>query len=89
MKTLADSLLQFQIYPRAPLKSLFTAASPDSLELLEQMVMFDPLKRPTALECLNHTYFTAMPRPTPPDKLPKDIKISKRKTDTSGCFILI
>lgn len=47
MKSLPD-YHEFQIYTKTPLKSLFTAASKDALDLLEKMLVFDPLKRITA-----------------------------------------
>lgn len=74
-------------YPRTPLKSLFTAATPDALELLEKMLSYDPLKRPTSLEVLQHKYFAALPRPTHPSRLPKpaqeEDKGTKRKFNES------
>lgn len=73
LKSLPD-YFEFKVYQRMPLKTLFTAASQDSLDLLEKMVTYDPLKRPTCEECLSHEYFTKLPRPTPPHKLPRDIQ---------------
>lgn len=35
------------------------------------MLLYDPLKRPTAQECLDHHYFKGLPRPTRTEKLPK------------------
>ncbi|KAJ3301656.1 TFIIH complex serine/threonine-protein kinase subunit kin28 [Blyttiomyces sp. JEL0837] len=62
--------LEFKQYPRTPLKTLFTAAGNDSLDLLERMLIYDPTKRITAADALEHFYFRNMPRPTPPAKLP-------------------
>jgi len=53
-----------------PLKQRFTAATDDALDLLEKMLLFDPQKRLTAVEVLQHRYFNAFPPPTEPSKLP-------------------
>ncbi|KAJ3221068.1 TFIIH complex serine/threonine-protein kinase subunit kin28 [Clydaea vesicula] len=60
-------------FPRNSLGSLFTAAGVDALNLLEKMLVFDPLKRISAEEALRHFYFTNKPYPTKPHKLPKDV----------------
>ncbi|KAJ3409222.1 TFIIH complex serine/threonine-protein kinase subunit kin28 [Chytridiales sp. JEL 0842] len=72
--------LQFPPYPKTPLKTLFTAAGDDALDLLEKMLIFDPLKRITAQEALEHFFFRNMPRPTVPEKLPR---ISKAPTESA------
>ncbi|CAG8539639.1 8816_t:CDS:2 [Paraglomus occultum] len=66
--------MKFQKYPKTPLKALFTAAGNDTLDLLEKMLSYDPNKRLTTREALNHPYFRNKPRPTPPGKLPKQEK---------------
>ncbi|KAJ3160556.1 TFIIH complex serine/threonine-protein kinase subunit kin28 [Geranomyces variabilis] len=63
----------FEQFPRNPLRNLFTAASADALALMESMLLYDPLRRPTAHDALNHFYFRNQPRPTPPAKLPRDV----------------
>lgn len=70
MSTLPDFHV-LSAYPRTPLKSLFTAATPDALDLLEKMLSYDPLKRPNCMQVLQHNYFAALPRPTHPSRLPK------------------
>jgi cyclin-dependent kinase 7 len=47
MTTLPD-YVAYATFPKTPLKSLFTAAGDDALDLLEKMLVFDPLKRITA-----------------------------------------
>ncbi|KAJ1549561.1 TFIIH complex serine/threonine-protein kinase subunit kin28 [Cladochytrium tenue] len=42
--------LEFPSYPRTPLKTLFTAAGDDALDLLEKMLVYDPTKRITAFD---------------------------------------
>ena len=70
----------FTIYQKTPLNTIFTAASTETLDLLEKMLTFDPCQRPTALESLNHPYFKTLPRPTKPEKLPKPLsKVETKK----------
>ncbi|KAI9206201.1 kinase-like domain-containing protein [Polychytrium aggregatum] len=57
--------------PKPPLLSLFSAAGEDVLDLLESMLIYDPLKRITANDALAHRYFTNLPRPTAPERLPR------------------
>ena len=73
MKTLPD-YHELPVYPRTPLKSLFTAATSEALDLLEKMLYYDPLKRPSSQQVLKHDYFAASPRPTHPSRLPKPVK---------------
>ncbi|KAJ7065207.1 kinase-like domain-containing protein [Mycena amicta] len=58
-------------FVRAPLRDLFTAASVDALNLLTQCLLYEPRKRITAVDALNHAYFFALPYPSHPSKLPK------------------
>ncbi|KAJ3191181.1 TFIIH complex serine/threonine-protein kinase subunit kin28 [Irineochytrium annulatum] len=67
--------LQFENYPKQPMKALFTAAGDDTLDLLEKMLKFRPSSRITAMDALLHFYFRNPPAPTPPDRLPRDTKV--------------
>ncbi|KAF7317894.1 Cmgc cdk cdk7 protein kinase [Mycena kentingensis (nom. inval.)] len=58
-------------FPKAPLRDLFTAASVDALNLLGQCLIYEPRKRITAKDALYHAYFSALPYPSHPSKLPK------------------
>lgn len=62
--------VEFNVYPRPDQKLLFTAASDQELDLLSSMLALDPLKRLTTTQALRHSYFTDLPRPTAPEKLP-------------------
>ena len=68
MSTLPD-YVKFPHYPRHSLKQLFTAADAVTLDLLESLLAFDPMKRPTALEALKHPYFAQGASPTSPERL--------------------
>lgn len=80
MKDLPDHV-PFAVQPKPPLKSIFTAASEDALDLLERMLTFDPNKRITARQALQHEYFKAAPRPTEPEKLPRPLKAASSKNN--------
>lgn len=61
---------EFQSVPGTPLESLFTAASNDALDLMRRLLAFNPLRRMTCLQALNHEYFRSKPDATPLGKLP-------------------
>lgn len=61
-------------FPKPPLRDLFTAASADALNLLSKCLVYEPRKRISAREALYHPYFSALPYPTHPSKLPKPAK---------------
>ncbi len=42
--------------PRS-LQSLIQCASPDAIDLIRDMLQYDPYKRPTASECLQYPLF--------------------------------
>ena len=42
--------------PRADFKTVFQGANPLAIDLLEKLLVLDPEKRPTAVECLRHPY---------------------------------
>ncbi|KAN0088551.1 Protein kinase-like domain containing protein [Tylopilus felleus] len=75
-------------FPRTPLRELFTAASGDALNLLSKCLMYEPRRRIGAREvcfslfenhvALHHPYFTSLPYPTHPSKLPKPASVQSR-----------
>ncbi|KAF9778326.1 CMGC/CDK/CDK7 protein kinase [Thelephora terrestris] len=74
---------QFQ---KTPLRDLFTAATADCLNLLGKCLLYEPRRRVSAKEALNHSYFFALPNPTHPSKLPKppSAHSSKPSDDLDG-----
>ncbi|KAE9600238.1 putative protein-serine/threonine kinase CMGC-CDK-CDK7 family [Lupinus albus] len=65
--------VEYQYVPAPPLRSLFPMASDDALDLLSKMFTYDPKVRISAQQALEHrhVYFTSVPLPTDPDKLPR------------------
>ncbi|KAJ3311529.1 TFIIH complex serine/threonine-protein kinase subunit kin28, partial [Gonapodya sp. JEL0774] len=64
-----------------PLREIFKSASSEALDLLSKMLLYDPLKRISAKEALEHPFFLTEPRPTPPAMLPK---LPGSQADTPG-----
>lgn len=60
-----------KVYPKPPIKQTFSAAPVNALDLLQKMLIFDPLKRITAYDALQHEYFKEDPIPTRPEHLPR------------------
>jgi cyclin-dependent kinase 7 len=58
-------------FPKLPLRDLFTAATADCLNLLARTLLYEPRRRISALDALHHPYFSALPNPSHPSKLPK------------------
>lgn len=56
-KDLKDFIQRLLPCSRVPFYKLFPRANPLALDLLEKMLRFNPQKRPTAKECINHKYF--------------------------------
>lgn len=80
--------ISFGQYQKKPLETIIRDASPEAIDLIEQMLSYDPQKRPTASQILTHPYFTKsmkMPPTVGPSPLPygevsaKEV-VSKRKT---------
>ena len=75
----------FTQQPKTPLRSIFTAASDDALDLLEiGLLTFNPAKRPQPKESLEHYYFKSAPLPTDPTKLPKPIGKEQTQNYNAG-----
>ncbi|KAK7314622.1 hypothetical protein VNO77_33149 [Canavalia gladiata] len=63
--------VEYQFVPAPPLRSLFPMASDDALDLLSKMFTYDPKTRISVHQALEHRYFSSVPLPTDPDKLPR------------------
>ncbi len=62
--------IEFKAQPAINLtETLFTAASPDAIDLLSQMLVLGPSNRTTAVEALRHSYFSSNPPPSHPSSL--------------------
>ena len=63
--------VQFKTYPCTPLSDIFTAASPDLIELMTRLLSLDPMQRSKCSEALKMDYFGKnKPAPTPGPLLP-------------------
>ncbi|KAI5634685.1 protein kinase domain-containing protein [Phthorimaea operculella] len=51
----------FPEYPPQDLADVLPRVHPQALDLIKRMLVFDPVKRLTALDCLEHPYFTDEP----------------------------
>lgn len=49
--------IQFGQYSKVGLDSIIRSASSDAIDLMEQMLQYDPVKRPSASQILQHPYF--------------------------------
>ncbi|KAG6753869.1 hypothetical protein POTOM_041871 [Populus tomentosa] len=54
-----------------PWRKLCPTASDDALDLLSKLFTYDPKTRITVQQALEHRYFTSVPLPTDPAKLPR------------------
>ena len=48
--------VQFGQYTRVPLENIIKSASPDAIDLLNQMLQYDPAKRISLTEALHHPF---------------------------------
>lgn len=73
-----QNYMEFERIQGKPLKSLFPSATEDAVDLLLQLLQFNPSSRVTAKQALQHRYFTSAPAMTPIDKLPKVDKTKQK-----------
>ncbi|KPI84240.1 mitogen-activated protein kinase (MPK9) [Leptomonas seymouri] len=50
--------MRFPTVAPTPLRQILSTAPPAAVDLMEQMLRFNPAERPTATQCLQHPYFT-------------------------------
>ncbi|EFA81670.1 p34-cdc2 protein [Heterostelium album PN500] len=74
--TSLPNYIQFTDFPATPFAQLFSAASPDAIDLLQKMLTYNPAARCSATEALAHPYFSNSPKPSAPKDLPKPSKPS-------------
>lgn len=60
----------------------FTAASDEALDLLNQFLLFDPCKRISARDALNHPYLTKPPLPCSPSQFLEKVKTGRLLLDS-------
>ena len=80
---LANALgFSFPSFVKNDLSSIIKNASDDACDLMQKMFHFDPKKRPTAQECLQHPYFKGVQ--VPKYEPPKSSHGVPRKTKGQG-----
>jgi len=77
--TSLPSYTEFDSWPATPFEKIFTAASPDALDLIRQLLRYDPKQRLSATQVLAHKYFQSPPTATPPRSLPKPPVLPSKK----------
>jgi mitogen-activated protein kinase 1/3 len=65
--------------PGIPLYSMYPQAHPLAIDLLQKMLIFDPSKRISVIEALEHPYMAALydPSANPPAQVPIDLDIDE------------
>jgi cyclin-dependent kinase 7 len=75
--------VEFKPQPKLDVSSLFTAATPDAMDLLSKLLVLHPAKRMGAADALRHAYFSNAPPPSDPGSLslplPEERKGLERK----------
>lgn len=70
----------FPKFVATSLSTLIPNAPESAIELMEQMMQYDPNKRPTAADCLKHEYFNGF---TPPEQTNITRKLSSGRSPTN------
>jgi serine/threonine protein kinase len=64
VKLAAAMNFRFPQFSPTPLNKIITNASPEAIDLITALCSWDPAKRPTAVQCLQHPYFSVRACPT-------------------------
>mmetsp|Transcript_10439 Transcript_10439/g.28818 ORF Transcript_10439/g.28818 Transcript_10439/m.28818 type:complete len:562 (+) Transcript_10439:42-1727(+) len=57
---------KFPQFVATPLSQIVPSASPEAIDLMTEMMRWDPAKRPTAAQALGHSFFLSGQQPEPP-----------------------
>ncbi|KAH3745710.1 Protein kinase [Pelomyxa schiedti] len=69
LKLAAAMNYKFPQFSGMPLTSLIPSASPEAIDLMSQLMKYDPSKRLTASQALSHPYFCKMPVISPASRV--------------------
>lgn len=69
---------------RVPLNSIVTRCSQSGLDLLEDLLLYDPDKRPTAQQSLKYPYFNALKRISPAAATKANVKLTAKYGNNSN-----
>lgn len=64
---------RFPQFSPTPLNKIITNASPEAIDMITALCSWDPAKRPTAVQCLQHPYFSVGVRPAIPVAAPSPL----------------
>lgn len=70
LKLAANMNFRFPQFSPTPLNKIVTSACAEAVELITSLCQWDPAKRPTAVQCLQHPYFQVGVRPPPAMEAP-------------------
>ena len=74
-----------ELTPRRPLRDkrgfreIFRSLDDSGLDLMRAMLTYEPLKRPTAKQSLEHDWWTLEPRPSDKENLPRKKNVNEKK----------
>ena len=60
-------------FPKTQWWQYVSSLGKDGQDITKELLKFDPKARLTARQALHHRFFTSLPRPTPPIRLPKPL----------------
>ncbi|KAH8413126.1 hypothetical protein KR009_008187 [Drosophila setifemur] len=69
---------------KVPLSSVVSRCSQNGLDLLEDMLAYDPEKRPTAQQSLKYPYFHALKRISPTAATKANVRLSSKYVNATG-----